>query len=115
MRETQERYPSPLKSMVFETLKKFQKLGSAVKILFPHAKHRGVCLGVFYMGDEWSMWEADCHDQFANWSRNDRALQEVQYKSGRATARVAPTEVQHEVPWAGDRKGRPYGSVQGMR
>ena len=29
----------------------------------------------------------------------------------RATARVAPTEALQEVQWAGDRKGRPYGSV----
>ena len=40
-----------------------------------------------------------------------RALPGVRYKPGRATARVAPTEVQQEVPWAGDRKGRPYESV----
>ena len=30
---------------------------------------------------------------------------------GTATGSSAPTEVQHEVPWAGDRKGRPYESV----
>ena len=29
----------------------------------------------------------------------------------RATARVAPTEAQQEVQWAGDRKGRPCGAV----
>ena len=33
----------------------------------------------------------DCHSQCAHWLRNDRFLQGVQ--------------------WAGDRKGRPYGSV----
>ena len=41
-----------------------------VKILFWHAKHRGVCLGFLY-GGEWSVGDADCHDQFANWSGND--------------------------------------------
>ncbi len=34
---------------------------------------------------------------------------------GGRTEASAPTEVQQEVPWAGDRKGRPYGSMQGMR
>ena len=35
--------------------------------------------------------DADCHGQFANWPRND-TLYEMRYESGRATARVAPTE-----------------------
>ena len=26
---------------------------------------------MFLYGGEWSMWDADCHDQFANWSGND--------------------------------------------
>ena len=38
------------------------------------------------------MWDADCHDQFAYWSRNDRALQEVRYKPGRADRGVRPYE-----------------------
>ena len=31
--------------------------------------------------------------------------------SGGRTGAFAPTEAQQEVQWAGDRKGRPYGSV----
>ena len=33
----------------------------------------------------------DCHSQCAHWLRND-TLYEMRYESGRATARVAPTE-----------------------
>ena len=76
-------------------------------------------LGKRVMGEEGT----DCHDQFANWSRNDRFF--ARGVVGRATARVAPTEgykrVQQSGPsgtpaptealqgvqWAGDRKGRP--------
>ena len=51
MRETQEGCPSPLKSIVFETFLRFQKPGQRGKnTLFWHAEHRGICLGVFYMG-----------------------------------------------------------------
>ena len=57
----------------------------------------------------------DCHDQFANWSRNDTVNKRRGTNPGGRTEASAPTEVQQEVPWAGDRKGRPYGSVQGMR
>ena len=76
MRETQEGCPSPLKSIVFETFLRFQKLGSVVKILFWHAEYRGICLGFLY-GSEWSVGVADCHSQCAHWLRDDRALQEV--------------------------------------
>ena len=34
---------------------------------------------------------------------------------GTATGSSAPTEEQQEVQWTGDRKGRPYGRLQGMR
>ena len=70
MRETQEGCPSPLKSIVFETFLRFQKLGSVVKILFWHAKYRGICLGFLY-GGEWSVGDTDCHSQCAHWLRND--------------------------------------------
>ena len=43
-------------------------------------------LGNGAMGEEGT----DCHDQFANWSRNDRFF--ARGVVGRATARVAPTE-----------------------
>ncbi len=84
-------------------------------------------LGKRVMGEEGT----DCHDQFANWSRNDRFF--ARGVVGRATARVAPTEgykrVQQSGPsgtpaptealqgvqWAGDRKGRPYGGVGAPR
>ena len=86
----------------------------------------------------------DCHSQCAHWLRNDIFLQGVRWVSlwcvgagqspaptdgykgcnGRATARVAPTEMLveasaptealQEVQWAGDRKGRPYGGLRGM-
>ena len=83
-------------------------------------------LGKRVMGEEGT----DCHDQFANWSRNDRFF--ARGVVGRATARVAPTEgykrVQQSGPsgtpaptealqgvqWAGDRKGRPYEVLRGM-
>ena len=39
------------------------------------------------------------------------ALPGVQHKTGGRTGASAPTEVQQEVQWAGDRKGRPYGGV----
>ena len=35
--------------------------------------------------------DADCHSQCAHWLRND-TLYEMRYESGRATARVAPTD-----------------------
>ena len=75
--------------------------------------------------------EADCHDQFANWSRNDRLF--ARGVVGRATARgaptegykrgqqsgpsgtPAPTEALQGVQWAGDRKGCPYGGVGAPR
>ena len=53
----------------------------------------------------------DCHDQFANWSRNDTVNKRRGTNPGGRTEASAPTEVQQEVPWAGDRKGRPYESV----
>ena len=53
----------------------------------------------------------DCHDQFANWSRNDTVNKRCGASPGGRTEASAPTEVQQEVPWAGDRKGRPYESV----
>ena len=34
----------------------------------------------------------DCHDQFANWSRNDRLLQGVRYSIGGRTEASAPTD-----------------------
>ena len=43
------------------------------------------------------------------------ALPGVQHKTGGRTEASAPTdymEVQQEVQWAGDRKGRPYGGLQ---
>ena len=79
--------------------------------------------------------DADCHDRFANWSRNDtvnkkrggaaghmgpalqpytfvgqgpRALPGVQYGIGGRTEASASTEGLQGVQWAGDRKGRPY-------
>ena len=39
------------------------------------------------------------------------ALPWVRYGIGGRTGSSAPTEAQQEVQWAGDRKGRPYGSV----
>ena len=57
------------------------------------------------------MWEADCHSQCAHWLRNDTVNKRYSTSSGGRTEASAPTEVQQEVPWAGDRKGRPYGSV----
>ena len=36
--------------------------------------------------------EADCHDQFANWPRNDMVFARGVGHGRRATARVAPTE-----------------------
>ena len=55
--------------------------------------------------------DADCHGQFANWPRND-TLYEMRYESGRATARVAPTEGYKEYRGRADRGVRPYGYVE---
>ena len=41
-----------------------------VKILFGTLSAEAFA-SVFLYGGEWSMWDADCHDQFANWSGND--------------------------------------------
>ena len=57
------------------------------------------------------MWEADCHDQCAHWLRNETVNKRCGTNPGGRTEASAPTEVQQEVPWAGDRKGRPYESV----
>ena len=57
------------------------------------------------------MWEADCHSQCAHWLRNDTVNKRCSTNPGGRTEASAPTEVQQEVPWAGDRKGRPYESV----
>ncbi|BCK79976.1 hypothetical protein MM35RIKEN_21680 (plasmid) [Vescimonas fastidiosa] len=52
---------------------------------------------------------ADCHDQFANWSRNDRVF--TRGAVGGPMWASAPTEALQEVRGAGDRKGRPYGGA----
>ncbi len=52
-------------------------------------------LGKRVMGEEGT----DCHDQFANWSRNDRFF--ARGVVGRATARVAPTEGYKRVQQSG--------------
>ncbi len=55
--------------------------------------------------------KADCHDQFANWSRNDREF----YKgrggmSGGRTGASAPTKMLQVVRWRRDDVGIvPYG------
>ena len=43
--------------------------------------------------------------------RGPCALPGVQHKTDGQTGASAPTEVQQEVQWAGDRKGRPYERV----
>ena len=91
MRETQERCPSPLKSIVFETFLRFQKLGSVVKILFWHAEYRGICLGFLY-GSEWSVGVADCHSQCAHWLRNDTVNKGCSTNLGGRTEASTPTE-----------------------
>ena len=42
------------------------------------------------------------------------AVSAVQARPG-GQRRPPPTEAQQEVQWAGDRKGRPYGALQGVR
>ena len=91
MRETQEGCPSPLKSIVFETFLRFQKLGSVVKILFWHAEYRGICLGFLY-GSEWSVGVADCHSQCAHWLRNDTVNKGCSTNLGGRTEASTPTE-----------------------
>ena len=77
MRETQERYPSPLKSIVFETFLRFQKTGQRGKnTLFWHAEYRGICLGFFIWGRVEYV-GGGLRSQCAHWLRDDRALQEV--------------------------------------
>ena len=57
------------------------------------------------------MWDADCHSQCAHWLRNDTVNKRCSASPSGRTEASTPTEVQQEVPWAGDRKGRPYESV----
>ena len=45
--------------------------------------------------------DADCHSQCAHWLRND-TLYEMRYESGRAAARVAPTERNKKCHGRGD-------------
>ncbi len=52
--------------------------------------------------------DADCHSQCMHWLRND-TLYEMRYESGRATARVAPTELVVGT----DRGVCPYGCIIG--
>ena len=44
--------------------------------------------------------DTDCHSQCAHWLRND-TLYEMRYESGRATARVAPTECSEKCGGSG--------------
>ena len=133
MRETQEGFPSPFKSVVFETFSKFQKFRQRGEKNFRHAaqnhwfwrrsflpffrwrkkgsrrrhfraqgvRHRdvspshGFAVPALFRQGAVGTGDADCHDQFANWSRNDMAF----YRGCRAR------------PVREDRGVRPYGGV----
>ena len=60
--------------------------------------------------------EADCHDQFANWPRNDRGFAWVRHKIGGRTGASAPTGGVQGVRWVIGRRGGgtpPYGGSWG--